>query len=87
MASCNTLDDAANKDAILLKNCPDYLVTNKMPCVCSTDQCPECENPPRTYYILDGNRRGITEFDQEWVQQNCDVKEEVVYLVRIFTTN
>lgn len=61
----------------LLRVCPDMRVENLMPCLCTGDDCSECED--RRYYILDGERRELDEFDNEWVEENCDVEEKVVY--------
>jgi hypothetical protein len=33
----------------------------------------------RQYFILDGKRREIDEFDMDWVQSNCNLKKQVVF--------
>jgi hypothetical protein len=55
----------------LLKICPDSKFTNKMP--------GPGTGTPSSYYILDGKRRELTEFDQNWVAANCVVKEYSAY--------
>jgi len=57
--------------------CPDLLFQNKMPMACDTVE--ECDALIREYYIVDGKRKELTDFDSEWVEQNCDVKVEAVY--------
>ena len=32
-----------------------------------------------TYFILNGQRRELSEFDLSWVEKNCTVKEHVVF--------
>ena len=62
-----------------LRVCPDEMISNQMPCACADDDCSGCDNPPRGYYILNRKRKEISEFDSEWVEENCDVKTQVVY--------
>ena len=56
----------------LLQVCPDELVVNEMP---STN----VEVETNEYYLLDGTRREIEEFDAEYVTENCEVPEQIVY--------
>ncbi len=56
-----------------LKICPDSKIKNQMPTVQSDN------NPMSVYFILNGQRRELSEFDLNWVGSNCNVKEEVVY--------
>ncbi len=67
LASC-----ASNKSSELLKECPEEKIINRMPVVGKPDT-------PTEYYILNGERREINEFDTAWVRKNCEVKETVVY--------
>ena len=53
-----------------LKVCPNELIQNKMPAV-----YPSINSD---YYILNGERREISEFDAEWVKANCTVEIKVV---------
>ncbi|MBP6858918.1 MAG: peptidoglycan-binding protein [Candidatus Pacebacteria bacterium] len=57
----------------LLQVCPSEKIVNRMPVVYPN------QNPPSTYYILNGVRRELTEFDQNWVLSHCTVAEQVVY--------
>lgn len=55
-----------------LKVCPEEKIINKMPSIGT----PSGES---SYYILNGKRREISEFDADWVKANCQVKEQEVY--------
>ncbi len=55
----------------LFKVCPTDWIVNKMPVI--------DKNQPEEYYILDGKRWEISEFDVGWVRENCDVKPQAVY--------
>ncbi len=54
-----------------LKTCPDEWYDNQMP------------GPPSSestqYFVLDGERREISEFNINWVKENCDLEVHVVY--------
>jgi hypothetical protein len=56
----------------LLKECPDEMILNKMPSTGSS-------KVPSSYYIKDGARREIQEYDGEWVRANCTVPVKEVY--------
>ena len=56
-----------------LRVCPTNKITDQMPTVIPND------NPPSTYFILNGQRRELSEFDLDWVSKNCSIKNEVVY--------
>lgn len=64
-----------SKDQPLIKDCPEEKIINKMPSI-SDDSS---QNTPDAYYIYQGNRKEIEEFDAEWVKKNCQVKTTVVY--------
>src|SRR3989338_9360709 len=57
----------------LLRVCPSEEIINKMPTLTPS------QNPPSIYFILEGERRELTEFDLQWVAANCDVGEQAVY--------
>ncbi len=61
-----------------LQQCPDEWIDNQEPCVFETSP-DECNNPPRQYYILDGERWEMSEFDSEWVQESCELIVQTVY--------
>lgn len=54
----------------LTRVCPDKWVNNQMP--------GETEIP-RQYFVVDGKRRELAEFDLNWIKQHCKVKPEFVY--------
>lgn len=55
----------------LLKFCPSELIIDRMP---SIDP-----KPNTSYYIYDGSRFELNQFDQTWVNNNCKVPVQVVY--------
>ncbi len=57
----------------LLQVCPTEKIINKMPTIYPN------QNSSSTYYILNGVRRELTEFDQNWVGTNCAVPIQTVY--------
>ena len=65
LSSCGSMDTTP-----LIRDCPEAMIEDKMP----TDS-----KTPNTYYIYKGKRRELSEFDQAWIQKNCDVKKSVVY--------
>lgn len=73
--NCDTSDSVFTiSSPQLLGVCPSQKVSNQMP----TTDYPN-QNPPSTYYILNGVRRELTEFDQDWVGSNCSVPTQTVY--------
>ncbi len=55
----------------LLKVCPEEWIQNKMPGPDTQQQ--------NEYFILEGKRRELKEFDLEWIKKNCDIKPQIVY--------
>ena len=58
-----------------IKDCPDMLIENRMPQIIDKNRKPT----PISYYIYKGRRYEISEFDEEWVKRNCNVKVQKVY--------
>lgn len=56
-----------------LQVCPDEWIDNQMPGTF------EQRDHQRQYYILDGKRREISEFDSDWVSKNCNLEKQIVY--------
>lgn len=54
-----TISCAATK----IKDCPETKIINKMPVVGES-------SVPREYYIYKGERKEITDFDQQWLKEN-----------------
>ena len=55
----------------LIKDCPEELISNQMPSVGKS-------NTVKHYYIYQGFRREVKEFDSVWVSKHCKVKITVV---------
>ncbi len=49
---------------------PDEKIVNQMP---------GPGGPKPSYYIVNGERKEIEEFDANWVAANCNVPEQIVY--------
>lgn len=74
-------DDAGNEtnssitvrvDSItLIRTCPSEKINNKMPTINSQSNS--------SYFIYNGVRHELSEFDLNWVNNNCSVKETDVY--------
>ena len=64
--------------ARLLRICPDAWYEDRMPMVIGPDYKPE-KQLPREYFIVDGSRREITEFDLNWIIGNCAIEKQIVY--------
>ena len=63
-----------------LQTCPDEMIDNQMPRVVFDDASLASQNNVESqYYILDGQRREIKEFNEDWVKENCEVKTQTVY--------
>jgi len=65
----------AKQDKILLKACPDEWIVDAMPGIGQ----PNPNDPPKEYFIYQGVRRELSEFDVDWVKSNCDVKPLYAY--------
>lgn len=63
----------------LVKICPEKWIDNEMPRVIDDLNGVKTPEFPRQYFILDGKRRELVEFDMDFVKKNCSVKPEVVY--------
>lgn len=67
LISCKSKEKPTQNNA--LKICPEEWIQNRMP-------------GPGTnveeYFIIDGMRREMKEFDLEWVKKNCNLKPTVV---------
>lgn len=61
---------------LLLKICPDVWIINKMPMVRGDDDGLTGES---AYFIINGVRRNISEFDVDWIKLNCKVQPQYVY--------
>ncbi len=59
-----------------IQACPTEKITDNMPIVCVTTPC---EPVNKSYYIYEGTRHKLSEFDTVWVAEHCSVKESIVY--------
>ncbi len=57
------------KDSMTKADCPDEKIINKMPGT----------SPQSSYYIKDGVRKEISDYDESWVLANCTVPEQEVF--------
>lgn len=70
LASAALLSSCAT---VKIQDCPDEKIINRMPRVGE-------KTSPSEYYIYKGERKEITDFDQEWLKKNCpDIKVQEVY--------
>ncbi|WP_312191664.1 hypothetical protein [Sphingobacterium sp.] len=68
--SCKT-HQAAHQT--LIQDCPEEKIINKIP------GPPVKGESEKIYYIYQGKRVSPKQFDQEWLEKNCEIKETVVY--------
>ena len=68
--SCKSKQKPSIDQNALLKTCPEEWIQNKMP---STST-----NKPDEYFILEGKRRELKEFDLAWIEKNCSIKPQIV---------
>ncbi len=59
-----------------IKDCPTEKIINYMPVMCIRAPCPAIDN---SYYIYNGVRKEISDFDTNYVKNYCSVKETRVY--------
>lgn len=55
-----------------LKICPNEWIDDQMP-------GDKSGGKDRQYYILDGKRMEIYEFNSNWVRDNCNLKKQIVW--------
>ncbi|WP_104382109.1 hypothetical protein [Sphingobacterium sp. HMA12] len=57
----------------LIQDCPEEKIVNKIP------GPPVKGESEKIYYIYQGKKISPKQFDQEWLDKNCEIKETVVY--------
>ncbi|NCU41441.1 MAG: hypothetical protein EOM19_01810 [Candidatus Moranbacteria bacterium] len=79
--SCESSCMGMEQEQTLLRVCPEEKITNTMPgSVDNSDVLQENRGIlPREYFILNGERRDIGEFDRAWVEENCFLEEQIVW--------
>lgn len=60
------------ESAYQIQACPDEWIVNKMPGLVG-------DTAPKEYFIIDGVRRELRDFDLNWISQNCDIEKQEVY--------
>jgi len=78
LTACSNITDPIISEDTKLQTCPDEMIDNQMPRVVFDDASLANANNTK-YYILDGERRELSEFDEDWVKENCKVKIQTVY--------
>ncbi|MFA5997592.1 MAG: hypothetical protein WC791_03860 [Candidatus Paceibacterota bacterium] len=58
-----------------LQVCPEQWIDNKMPMIIEPGQ----PRPVTQYFIYQGERHELVEFDMNWVNANCSLEPSVVY--------
>lgn len=56
----------------LIQACPDEWIEDRMPTVGNNDSS-------RQYFIIDGGRKEVTDYDVDWIKTHCSVKMQAVY--------
>lgn len=59
-----------------IQACPDAWYDNQMPTVIFKDQPKSQESTE--YFIVDGKRRELDEFDLDWIAQHCSLEKGIV---------
>jgi hypothetical protein len=59
--------EKASNENTKLKICPDAWYLNQMATY------PEDKTPPSQYFIIDEERRELSEFDIDWIKENCEI--------------
>jgi len=70
--------EAEKEKVVGLQFCPDVWIDNQMPTTVEPGSEHEMVGR-RDYYRADGVRREISEFDESWVNENCDLERQIVY--------
>lgn len=68
-------DKTPNYKNRLLRLCPAEWIVDEMPEIGK----PDLNDPPKEYFIYQGVRRDLSEFDVDWVKVNCDVEPSYAY--------
>jgi len=71
-SNCDVSNGAFNLTSNLLKICPSQKIVNAMPSY-------GVSAIPASYFILNGQRRELSEFDLNWVASYCSVPTQTVY--------
>ncbi len=61
-----------NENRMLIKNCPDEWVEDRMPGAGN-------DSAKNQYFIINGERKELRDYDLEWIRSNCSVQIQYVY--------
>lgn len=61
-----------NKKITLLQECPDEWIEDRMPTI-------EGYKSDRQYFIFNGQRKEIKNYDLDWIKNNCSIQVQYVY--------
>lgn len=61
-----------SENRTLIKDCPGEWVEDRMP-------GGKTESAKNQYFIINGNRKEIKDYDLEWIKSNCSVQIQYVY--------
>lgn len=67
---CTKKNKQPNETTAGLQVCPEEWIQNKMP-------GPESDEL-KEYFIFEGKRRELKEFDLAWIKKNCNIKPQIV---------
>lgn len=56
----------------LIRQCPDAWIENRMP---TTDDT----NSEKQYFVFNGERKEVKNYDVSWIKNNCSVQIKYVY--------
>ncbi len=63
-----------------LRTCPEEMIVNEMPGIDRSGQTVDEKIPTRSsYYILNGERKEVDEFDTVYIAENCTVPVTSAY--------
>lgn len=58
----------------LIRECPDEWIEDRMPSVENENSATE-----RQYFIFNGERKEIKDYDVDWIKNNCSVEVQYAY--------
>ncbi len=68
--ACCSKKSSTTNTTNLIQACPDEWIQNNMP-------GPESKEV-KEYFIYEGQRRELKEFDLDWIKKNCNIKPQIV---------
>ena len=62
-----------------IRTCPDIQINDQMPLVINDGESLDDAKINRSYFIYQGRRVAMKDFDMDWVNENCEVPSQTVY--------